>query len=401
MARATLRAPMRRQATALLATLVALLPIVTAAANPEAPGPESRATGAASATPPESPASQTAPAAPPDRGKVRMAPSWFALPVPFWLPETRLGLGAAGGFHFHVGNAERASSVLLVGAFTMLRQASLDLAADVNLPRGIVLGGRARAVNYPDSFYGIGPDSQAEARELYTRRFAEAVLYGEYPILNHRLRAGVRLDVRGEGVREVQSGGVLASDAVPGTHGFAAVGLGGEVTWDTRDEPLYPSRGSLVQAWVLGYPRATGGGHGTFTRGSLEGRKFLPLGRGRVLGLAGFVDQASDDTPFTLLPKIGSVRFLRGWREGRFRDRLAWAAQAELRLPLLNRIFGAAFGAVGDVARNLGALRADTLKAAGGIGLRYRLTDAGVNLRLDLAASRDGPEVYLILLEAF
>jgi hypothetical protein len=33
--------------------------------------------------------------------------------------------------------------------------------------------------------------------------------------------------------------------------------------------------------------------------------------------------------------------------------------------------------------------------------LRYRLTDAGVNLRLDLAASKDGPEVYLILLEAF
>lgn len=378
---------MRRQAATLVA-IVALLPTIPAAADPEAP-------------PPEPPASRAAGTAPPETGTAHAAPSWFAIPVPFWLPETKLGLGAAGGFHFHVGHAERPSSVLLVGAYTMEHQSSVDLAADINLPSGIVLAGRARAVHYPDSFYGIGPSSLTEAREPYTRRFAEAVLGGEYPILSHGLRAGVRLDVRGEEISEVQAGGALASGALPGTSGFGAVGLGGSVTWDTRDLPLYPSRGSFVQAWVLGYPDALGGGHATFTRGSVEARKFLPLGRGRVLGLAAFLDQASDSTPFTLLPKLGSVRFLRGWREGRFRDRLAWAAQAELRAPLLNRIHGAVFAAIGDVGKNLGSLRADTLKTAGGVGVRYRLTDAGVNLRLDLAASKGGPEVYLILLEAF
>ena len=57
--------------------------------------------------------------------------------------------------------------------------------------------------------------------------------------------------------------------------------------------------------------------------------------------------------------------------------------------------------AVGDVAPDLGSLQLDTIKVAGGAGVRYRLTDEGANVRLDVAASRDGPLVYLVLLEAF
>ncbi len=328
------------------------------------------------------------------------AVSWFALPVLFWLPETRLGYGATGGIHFHLAGAPRASSIFVVGAYTLNHQGSADVAADLNLRNGVVLSGRFRAVLFPDVFYGFGPESSTDAREPFTRLWTQAVMTAELPVVTRKLHAGLRLDLRGEDIRDIQPGGLLASGTVEGTNGFTAVGVGGSVTWDTRDRPLYPGQGSFVQAWYLEYPEELGR-HREFSIANVEGRIFLPLGGERVLGAAAFAEEAFGDVPFTLMPKLGSTRFLRGWREGRFRDRLAWAAQAELRLPLWDRLSGTAFGAFGDVAPGLGALRADTLKVAGGVGLRFRLTPEGANVRLDLAESAAGPELYVLILDAF
>jgi hypothetical protein len=330
--------------------------------------------------------------------------SRFALPVLFWLPETRLGFGATGGVHFHLNGAPRTSSVFLVGAYTLNEQWSADVAADFNLRSGALVAGRVRAVHFPDTFYGIGPDTSVDAKEAFTRRFAEAILVAEYPLARRRLRgalrAGVRLDVRVEDVLDLEPGKQLASGTIEGADGFSAAGLGASVTWDTRDRPLFPLRGTFVQAWYLHYPEAIGQ-HGEFARANLEGRIFLPLGSERVLGLAAFLDETFGEVPFTMLPKLGSTRFLRGWREGRFRDKAAWAAQAELRIPLAERIYGTTFAALGAVAPNAGAFRAESIRVAGGIGLRYRLTAEGANIRIDLAQSEAGPELYVLVLEAF
>jgi hypothetical protein len=120
-----------------------------------------------------------------------------------------------------------------------------------------------------------------------------------------------------------------------------------------------------------------------------------------VLAAAAYVEQAFGDVPFTLLPKLGSTGYLRGWREGRFRDHLATATQVELRVPLPDRFGAVVFASAGEVARDAGALRADTLRFSGGAGLRFRLTPEGTNIRLDVAESSAGAEVYLLLLEAF
>jgi hypothetical protein len=351
---------------------------------------------------PEAPADPVAEAAAARASKTSRpgAFSWFALPVLFWLPETRLGYGAAGGIHFRLPGAPRVSSVFLVGAYTLNKQGSVDVATDVYLRNGILLAGRVRAVHFPDAFYGLGPSSATDAREPFTRRFAEGILAAEVPFVPRRLRAGFRVDLRAEEIRDVAPGGLLSSGTVEGADGFTALGIGGMVTWDTRDRPLFPRRGTFLEAWYLRYPEELGH-HREFSRANLEGRIFLPLGGERVLGAAAFIEEAFGDAPFTLLPKLGSTRFLRGWREGRFRDRVAWAGQAELRVPLAGRVSGTAFAAFGDVGPDLAGLRADSLKVAGGIGLRFRLTPEGANVRLDLAESAAGPEVYVLVLDAF
>lgn len=327
---------------------------------------------------------------------------WFILPTLFWLPETKLGAAAAAGVHFHLPGAAEASSAFLVAGIAIQGQATVDLSSDLWLASGTLLANRLRVANYPEAFYGIGPDTRVTQREDLTRRFVEGTFGAEVPFpgLAGRLRAGPRIQARVEEIRDADPGGLIATNAVPGANGFSAIGFGGSVTWDSRDEKLWTTRGTFAQAAYLYYPAAIGRNDG-FGRSTAEARQFLPLGRGRVLGFAALLEVAHGETPFSILAKLGSTRYLRGIPEGRYRDDVAWATQAELRVPIAGRFSATAFGAVGDVAPDLGALTLRSVKPAGGLGLRYRLTREGATLRADVAIADAGPEVYVILLEAF
>jgi hypothetical protein len=325
--------------------------------------------------------------------------NWFAFPILFWLPETKVGAAATGGLHFRLDGSPRASSLFLVAGYTMERQGSVDLAADVYLRGGALLTTRFRAVHYPDAFYGLGADTSRADREPFTRRFLELNGSAEFPAFGGRLRAGPRLNGRVEEIRDLQPGGVLEASGLPGVDGFRALGLGLNVTWDSRDHPLWPGRGAFAQASYVRYPDALST-DGSFGKGSLDLRLFRPLGADRVLGLGFVLENADGAAPFSLLSRLGSSRFFRGYREGRFRDRLSWATQAEVRVPLAERVSGVVFGAAGDVGENLASLRADTIKVSAGVGARFRLTREGATLRLDLAAGDEGPELYVLLLEA-
>jgi outer membrane protein assembly factor BamA len=226
-------------------------------------------------------------------------------------------------------------------------------------------------------------------------------MLGELAVLPGRLRMGPRLDVRTELVDDVEPGGILDSGAVTGVGRFTALGVGLSATWDTRDTPLWATRGTFAQGWFLGYPSTIGGGHEQFARLGGEVRGFLPLPHQIVLGGAAYFEEAHGEAPFALLPKLGSTRWLRGYREGRFRDRLAWAAQTEVRVPVRGRLAATGFLAAGDVAPSLGELRWDTIKVAGGGGLRWRLSNSGAHVRADAAAGGEGVEFYVTLLEAF
>jgi Omp85 superfamily domain len=381
---------------AVFACLAAVL--MGAAPDPDPASPD------APAEPPAAP--QPSPAAPAATAAADEAKhegrSWFALPVVFWLPETRLGFGATGGLHYDLGGAARSSSLFGAVVYTLERQGSVDVASDVQLHGGAAVTARLRATHFPDVFYGIGPDTHESARESFTRRTFDGYVVGELPALKGRLssfRAGPRLDFRFEEIPEVEPGGALASGEVQGTSGFHGLGVGLNATYDTRDHAYWPLRGTYGQAYWTWFPARSG--QPAFTHGLLEGRRFLPLGAGRVLGLAAFAEWTGGDPPFTVLPSLGSTRFLRGYRGGRFRDRLAWSGQAELRLPVIGPLSATTFAAVGDVAHSLSALQIDTIKVAGGAGLRWRLTREGANVRVDVAGGAEGVEFYLLVLEAF
>lgn len=372
------------------APLLALL-LAAGAAPPPAATPDAAAGAVVREGAEPEPAPAARAAAPPR--------AWFAFPALYYLPETGAGLAVAGGRDFRLDGSARASTALLVAAYSIRDQGSVDGSADVWLRGGSLVAVRARAVNYPDRFYGIGPRAPSSSED-FLRRFLEGSVSAEWATAGARLRLGPRVAAHAEEILDVEPGGRLATSGLERLGGWSGLGAGGSVTWDTRDHPLWAQRGVFAQASYLRYLAGVGRNDG-FGKGALDLRAFRPIGGGRVLAVNAVVETTDGATPFSLLSKLGNVRFLRGYREGRYRDAMVWATQVELRAPIRGPLAATLFGGAGDVFHDLGALTLQHPKLAAGAGARWRLTPGGATLRVDVAVGSTGPEVYVVLLEAF
>ncbi len=102
------------------------------------------------------------------------------------------------------------------------------------------------------------------------------------------------------------------------------------------------------------------------------------------------------------MPRIGGESLLRGYYDGRYRDRTMAAVQAEYRFPIAWRFGGAVFAGAGQVAEAPLDLSVDSLKVAGGAGLRFLVVEnPHVNIRMDFGQSLAGSGFYLQITEAF
>lgn len=235
---------------------------------------------------------------------------------------------------------------------------------------------------YPDVFYGLGPGTNETREEDFTSRYVDATLQAEQRV-GPGLRIGIRGRVREETITDVEPDGRLSNAGVPGAEDGTTLGLGLLVTRDTRDRLFYPRRGRYVTVYVVPHFGVLGGNF-DFTRAVVDARYYVPV-ENHVIGLQGYVEAVSGTAPFTILPRLGGPRQLRGYREGRFRDDAFAAVQSEWRFPIWGRFKGAVFVGTSTVAPRLAAFGADGVEVAGGAGLRYQLNAEGTHLRLDYA----------------
>lgn len=343
--------------------------------------------------------SPSSPTATRDTTAEEAATSWYAFPTLFFTPETSLGGGAAAGYFFPLSTGHPSSVQGDVSA-TLRGQYQLNVVTELYLSNGSRrLVGELSLVSFPDVFYGIGPQTTDAMEEEYESRFVDAVVQLEQRV-TEGMRIGLRARLRHEAITEVEDGGLLDGPAVPGTDGGTAVGVGPIATWDTRDRVFYPHRGQFVTAYGLVHAGAVGSTF-DFARGVLDARQYIPIGPGQVVALQGYAEATSGTAPFTMLPQLGGMLRMRGYREGRFRDDVMATAQAEWRFPVWWRFDGALFAGTGAVSARIGTFGAEGLEVAGGAGLRFRLNDAGVHLRLDYALGREGGGLYITAAQPF
>jgi hypothetical protein len=94
---------------------------------------------------------------------------------------------------------------------------------------------------------------------------------------------------------------------------------------------------------------------------------------------------------------------MRGYFQGRYRDRNMMAFQMEYRvMPVWWRLGVVGFYGLGAVADEMSDFRVDDFKHAIGMGLRIQLDPKEqINFRVDLAYGKDSKGLYVLALEAF
>ncbi|MAW94091.1 MULTISPECIES: BamA/TamA family outer membrane protein [unclassified Leeuwenhoekiella] len=139
-----------------------------------------------------------------------------------------------------------------------------------------------------------------------------------------------------------------------------------------------------------------------------DSRFFTPIGKNDVLA-AQVIGQFNfgGDVPFNQLSYMGGESMMRGYFDGRFRDRNQIAAQVEYRfLPLklgfTNRLGATVFTGVGEVFDGWNEIRMNNLKWSAGAGARFLIfQQKDIYIRFDYAVTRDGNNFYLSIGEAF
>jgi len=330
--------------------------------------------------------------------------SFFALPVIFYTPETKLALGVGGGYYFRTVKGDALTNLSRLDGFmmyTLRNQFRITLAPDVYFKRNVFRLQSALSFSYfTDKFFGVGPDTTKEMEEDYISRIYIFNLNFQRKLFLG-LSGGIKLELARSTLVEVDEDGLLATGEIQGSEGGVNSGLGLTLNWDTRDNIYFPALGSYHQVSVMLF-RTTFGSDFHFTKYVLDFRKYFTFLASQVLAIQGYFSFISGNPPFQMMSLMGGQNNMRGYWMGRFRDKNLMTVQAEYRIPLVKRIGVVGFVGLGNVAERLSHFGRSDLKYSLGFGLRYAFNPKEkLNIRLDFGFTKEGSGFYVTATEAF
>ena len=335
------------------------------------------------------------------------------LPVVFYLPETRWAVGATVNYNFRLKSESDTSlpSQVLAG-FAVTQEKQLLLYAPFTLYWNEAKSysfGEVGFYKYFYNYYGVGSDSKEENSERFTvdyPRIRANVLFKAPWVKewssDHRVYIGGQYWFENYKVKATEEGGELGSGNITGgaSGGFVS-GYGAITIADFRDAIYYPTKGQYLETSFHYNPRALGSDF-EYARFRYDHRFYHQFKWKHVFAANVFLDHTMGDPPFHLMGLLGGTRRLRGWYEGRFRDKTAGVIQGEYRMELPYRFGLVAFAGTGTVASSIEGLFPSKWHPSYGGGLRFKLNkEEHLNLRLDVGFTPEGSGFYFTFGEAF
>lgn len=140
-----------------------------------------------------------------------------------------------------------------------------------------------------------------------------------------------------------------------GSRGGKVTELTAGVLTDTRDNLFAPYHGHWIR---MSYARSTESMLSDYSYGRLrlDARVYRTVSQGHALAAQLQMVGVDGDAPFDQLALSGGSDIMRGYAKGRYRDRIAMAAQGEYRTPIRHRVGGVLFAGAGIVRSGFGDL---------------------------------------------
>lgn len=332
--------------------------------------------------------------------------SIIALPFVSRSIETDWTFGAAGSFTFHINAKDsltRTSNLQALGYYSLNKQFMAGLDGSVYFPREDYIAHIHLSYSfYPDQFWGLGQEAPDSVREPYNFRQYYVFLHGQRAI-GRNVFAGMLYEYQKLIDVDYVSGGLFDSQDVTGRDPYHVSGLGASLSYDTRNNSFYPEKGTLL---LLSFTHFNAFFRSDYRYASykVDMRHFWKPYAHHVLAMQ-FVGlfNGGKKVPLRSLASMGGSSLMRGYYDGRYRDRNLMALQAEYRLPLFWRLGMVLFGSTGEVSSRLAQFGAEHVRFSYGGGLRVALNRAEkMNLRLDYGVGQGKSHgFYLQFGEAF
>ena len=327
-----------------------------------------------------------------------------AFPVAYYSPETKLAVGALAAYTFYNKNdntQKRPSQIQLGAAYTFNKQLLFYIPFRIYTRQSsFVFYGEAGYYKYSYYFYGIGNKQSDDYKELYKVNYPR-VKVNALKKISKSLYAGLRYGLEDYNIIGADSGKQLSTGIITGSKGGFVSGIGPAINFDTRDNIFSPSRGFFIDAGALFYGKALGSNF-NFNRYTLDGSVYFAAKNKNVWAFNLFADFVNGNAiPFSQLALLGGNKKMRGYYEGRYRDKNLLALAAEYRLHVYKRFGAVVFGNAGAVNNETIKLT-DYIRTTAGAGVRYALNKSEkLNIRLDYGIGKKTTGFYFTIGEAF
>ena len=320
---------------------------------------------------------------------------------PHYNTNTQLGLGlVAAGLY----SADRRDTTLM--------PSNVSLFGDVSTVGFYMLGVRGLHVaphdryridytlyfySFPSKFWGLGYDMgnddanesdmnrfQAQAKASFLWRVAPNLYFGPMAAYDF---------VRGYDFERPE----LIEGMDTRTNNF---GLGLTLMYDTRDVATNPHRGFYVNIEQCFRPRFLGNDY-CFSTTELRADAYTPAWRGATIAADVRSTLNFGNPSWAMMAKLGGPYSMRGYYEGRYRDKHKVEAQVELRQHVWRRHGVVVWVGAGTVFSKFSQMRMAHVLPNCGLGYRWEFKK-NVNVRLDYGFGKGGQSGFMFNInEAF
>ena len=324
------------------------------------------------------------------------------LPGPHYSSTAGLGLGVVGTGLYSMDRSD-----------PLLPKSNVSIYADMTTKGFLLLGVKGNNVfpkdkyrldyrfyiyTFPTNYWGIGfENGNVDANETDYRRIRFDGMARFMFRIAPKLYLGPMINYQFVQAREVEEEGIplFAGQALT----LHAQTAGFSIAYDTRDFMLNAYRGWFIQLDQTFTPRFMGNDY-CFSTTDLNICTYRKVWRGGVLAGEWHSRFNYGNPAWCMMSEAGSNSRLRGYFEGRYRDKNIMEMQVELRQHLWKRNGIAVWAGMGEVFPRFDAIRWEKALPNAGIGYRWEFKPR-VNVRVDCGFTRNGAGFMFNINEAF
>ncbi|MDR0218211.1 MAG: outer membrane protein assembly factor [Enterobacteriaceae bacterium] len=188
------------------------------------------------------------------------------------------------------------------------------------------------------------------------------------------------------------------AESIGGTSVLSS-GISTYFSYDTRDFLPNPQRGQAIEL-IYTYFAPEFGGDNHFSTTQLQFATYHQLSDKTVLAFDSYARLTDGDVPWNQLSLLGSSQRMRGYYEGRYRDKNIFTTQLELRHKLDWRHGIVGWIGAGTLGHTPSELGRDHWLPSVGVGYRFEFKPR-MNVRLDFGVGKESTGFYFQVGEAF